>query len=47
MGFLELRARVHEQEAACAIRVLCHARLEAVLAEQSALLVASCASDRD
>ena len=46
LGMLALRARVHEHEAARAVRVLRHARLEAVLAEQCALLVAGCAGNR-
>ncbi len=39
-------ARIHEQEATGAVRILGHARLEACLAEQGRLLVASDTGDR-
>ena len=47
LGVLALRARIHEHEAARAVRVLCRARLEAVLTEECALLVACCTGDRN
>lgn len=47
MGLGDLRATVHQQEAACAIGVLGHAGRGAGLAEQSALLVARHTANRN
>ena len=47
LGFVNFRTRVHEHEAASAVGVLSHARLEAVLAKECCLLVTSSASNRN